>query len=187
MTLWRVTAKNSMDTWIGSEMDKQISPWELQKSAQTGFMLLQLSIELLVQLSYISGETHGTVGVERVSELISTLNIFPNIFLMSVNDPSLFPRISPQTIFNPTTVSKQEVCQAAPGGTNCHHIYHRLFHFSSFCDPDSCLGSVFTGQLGWSWACPSAEKPSGWVGPRGMALFSPPCLSLLWVTPCSCP
>lgn len=96
-------------------MDRQISPWELQKSAQMGFMLLQLSIGLLVQLSCISGETHGTVGVERVSGLISTLNTFPSIFPTSVNDPSLFPRVSPRTTVNPTTVSKQEVCQAAPG------------------------------------------------------------------------
>lgn len=90
-------------------MDRQITPWELQNAAQTGFMLLQLCVELLVQVSCISGETRGALGVERASELISTLNIFPNIFLSSLNDPSLFPHV------NPMAVSKQETHQAAPG------------------------------------------------------------------------
>lgn len=96
-------------------MDRQITPWKLQNIAQTGFMLLQLSIELLMQLSCISGETRGVVGVERASELRSTLNFFPNIFLMSVNDPFLFPHVSPQTAVNPMTVSKQEASRVAPG------------------------------------------------------------------------
>jgi len=95
-------------------MGRQITPWELQNAAQIGFMLLQLSVELLVQLSCIAGETRGAVGVERASELMSTLNIFQNIFLMSVNDLFLFPRVSPQTTVNPTTVSKQEACRVAP-------------------------------------------------------------------------
>lgn len=78
-------------------------------------MLFRLSVELLVQISCISDGTRGAVGVERASELISTLNIFPNIFLMSVNDPFLFPHVSPQTTVNPTAVSKQEARWAAPG------------------------------------------------------------------------
>ena len=129
-------------------MNRQITLWELQNAAQTGFMLLQLSVELLVQLSCISGETRGAVGVEGASELISTLNIFPNIFLMTVNDPFLFPPVSPQTTVNPTTMSKQEAHWAAPG-EQLATTFITVFSISrGFCDPDSCLGSVFTGRLG---------------------------------------
>lgn len=98
------------------------------------------------------------------------------MFLISVNDPFLFPHVSHTTV-NPTTVPKHEACLVAPGERLATTFITRLFHLSGFCDPDSCLGLVSTSRLWWIWACPSAEKPSGWVGRRNgpslPSLFKP--------------
>lgn len=166
-----------MDSSLGSEMDRERTPWHLQNAAQTGFMLLQLSTELLVQLSCISGETRGAVGVERASELISTLNIFPNIFLMSVNDPFLFSHVSPQTIVNPTTVSKQEACRAAPG-ERLATTFITVFSISRAFVILTVVWAQFS-PAGWDETEPALQLKNpvaGWAwrnGPFPPSLFKP--------------
>lgn len=154
-------------------MDRHITPWELQNAGQTECVLFQLSIELLVQLSCISGETRGVVGVERASELIITLNIFPNIFLMSVNDPFLFPHVSPQTTVNPTTVSKQEACRAAPG-ERLATTFITVFSISRAFVILTVVWAQFS-PASWDETKPALQLKTQWLGgPRGMALFSLP-------------
>lgn len=144
---------------------------------QTIFTLLQLSIELLAQLSYISGETRGAVGVERASELISTLNIFPNVFLMSVNDPFLFPHVSPQNTVNPTTVSKQEAHWVDPG-ERLATTFITVFSISLAFVILTVVWAQFS-QAGWDETEPALQLKNpvaGWAwrnGPYFPSLFKP--------------
>lgn len=173
-----MTVKSSyMDRWIGSETDRQITLWELQNAAQTGFMLFQLSLELLVQIICISDGTRGAAGVERASELISTLNIFPNIFLMSVNDPFLFPRVSPQTTVSPTTASKQEAHRAAPG-ERLATTFITVFSISRAFVTLTVVWAQFS-PAGWDETEPALQLKNpvaGWArrnGPFFPSLFKP--------------
>lgn len=88
--------------------------------------------------------------------------------------PFFVPSRYPTNTVNPTTVSKQEAPRVAPGERFATTFITRLFHLSGFCDPDSCLYLVSTSRLWWIWACPSAEKPSGWVGPEEWPFFPLP-------------